>query len=249
MLLKLSLYWRMKVMRVGVKASTYPPFWAEHHAYTMSLWGRIYPSLLWTLVNHQQLQSSMKGLSSQIQMLQHFTPLISIHQFGWWESCDTLCKTQPMLQCQCQKSSLQESRTFIFSAPKPHPPQTSSSQKHGMMIQLSLRKTSQQHHWMKKCGLEIQFQIDICASTKHLMSHITSIPTLVHIDALPPEWTCYIQHYEVKQCLTMNRCKPVTFHQIFQTSIQQQVMMTFLILQMFQKQYGLHKHSLWLYLK
>ena len=60
MLLKLSLHRMIKVMRVKVKASTSPPLSAVHHKYNISPWRRIYPSILWTLVNHQHLQSSMK---------------------------------------------------------------------------------------------------------------------------------------------------------------------------------------------
>ena len=75
-------------------------------------------------------------------------------------------------------------------------------------------------------------------------SHITSIPALVHTDALPTGWTYYIQHHKVRQCLTMNWWTSVISHQIFQTSWLWWVMKTFLILQMFQMQYDLHKHSL-----
>ena len=54
---------------------------------------------------------------------------------------------------------------------------------------------------------------------------------------------------QMKQCITMNRWTSVTSHQIFQISWQWWVTQTFLILQMFQMKYGLHKHSHWLYLK
>ena len=116
-----------------------------------------------------------------------------------------------------QNLHLQYIRTCVMSS-HPHLPQTCSSQMHGMMIQPSMRKPSQQHHWLMKCGLKIQFQVDTYASTKYLMSHITSVPTLVHTDTLTPGWTYYIQHHEVKQCLTTNWWTSVISNQIFQTS-------------------------------
>ena len=57
---------------------------------------------------------------------------------------------------------------------------------HGMMIQLPPRKTSQEHHWMMKLGLKMQFQVDSCASMRHLMSKTTSVHTHVHTAPQPP---------------------------------------------------------------
>ena len=103
-----------------------------------------------------------------------------------------------------EQKFLLQCTTACVTSSHPHPPQTSSSQKHGMMIQLAPRKTSQQHHWMVKFGLKIQFQIDTCASMRHLMSQITSVPTLAHTETLPSGWTYYNQHHEMKQYLTTN---------------------------------------------
>ena len=124
----------------------------------------------------------------------------------WDPVQDTVHALAPMPEVQStgeQNFHLQCTRTCVTPS-HPHPPQTSSSQKHGMMMQHSQNETSQQCHWMMKCSLKIQFQIDTSAATKHLMSQITSVPVLVHTDALPLWWTCYIQNHEVKQCLTMN---------------------------------------------
>ena len=52
----------MKVMRVGLKTSTSPPHSAELWESTTSPQWRVHLSIQWTLVNHQQLQSSMKSL-------------------------------------------------------------------------------------------------------------------------------------------------------------------------------------------
>ena len=41
--------------------------------------------------------AAWRDLTSQIQTLQPFIPPISVHQFRWWESCETQCKTQSML--------------------------------------------------------------------------------------------------------------------------------------------------------
>ena len=59
--LKMSLHRRMKVMRVGVKASTSSPLSAEHGESTMSQPWRNYPLILQTLVNPQPHQSIMKN--------------------------------------------------------------------------------------------------------------------------------------------------------------------------------------------
>ena len=116
-----------------------------------------------------------------------------------------------------QNFHLQCTRTCVTLS-HPHPPQTCSSQMYGMMKQFSPRKISQLHHWIMKYGLKIQFQIGTCASMKHLMSHITSVPSLVHTDALTPGWSYYIQCQEVQQCLTTNWRTSVLSHQIFLTS-------------------------------
>ena len=83
-------------------------------------------------------------------------------------------------------------------------------------------KTSQQHHWMKMCGLKIQFQIDTCVSTRHLMSQITSVSILAHTGTPPLGWIYHSQHHRMKQYFTTIQWTSVTSHQIFQTSWWQQ---------------------------
>ena len=51
--------WRLWELRV--RTSTSPPLSVEHWESTMSPWGRIFPSIVQTLVNHQQLHSSIKS--------------------------------------------------------------------------------------------------------------------------------------------------------------------------------------------
>ena len=213
MLLKLSLHRRMKVMRLGVKASTSPPLSGEHQEYTMSPWGRIYPSILWTLVNHQQLQIVRSPVCRRAELSS------SVHH----NLCHPITSTPTTDQ-------------FLTAA-------------WGWLYNFHQGKTSQWYHWMMKYGLKIQFQIDTCASLKHLMSHITSVPTLVHTDALPPGWTYYIEHHAMKKCLTM---KLMDFSDI--SSDLPDIMMVMSdndipdlvdVLDVV----CLHKHFLWLYLK
>ena len=73
--------------------------------------------------------------------------------------------------------------TTCVTPSHPYQPQKSSTQilimLNGMVIQLSPRNTSQQHHWMMKSGLQIQFWINHCASKRELMSQASSFPTPV----------------------------------------------------------------------
>ena len=114
--LKLNLHRRMKVMRVGVKTSTSPPISAELWESTTFPQWRIHPSIWQTLVDHKQLQGSIMSLhlADTDASATH-----GIHQLQWWQSCESQWMIQSTLQHQCQKSSLQKSRPFTFSAPQP----------------------------------------------------------------------------------------------------------------------------------
>ena len=61
-LLWLNFHRRIKIMRVGVKASMYLPLSAEQWESTMLPQWKIYPSILQILVNHPPLQISMPNL-------------------------------------------------------------------------------------------------------------------------------------------------------------------------------------------
>ena len=100
---------------------------------------------------------------------------------------------------------------------KPTPTTAHSSQMLGM-IPLPLRKPSQQHHWMVMFGLKIQFQIHTCVSTRHMMSLITSVPILAHTEAPPSGWIYCSKHHGMKQYFTTIQWTSVTSQQIFQTS-------------------------------
>ena len=154
-------------------------------------------------MNHQQLQSSIKSPNLTD------TDATAVHANNWCSPVlmmrvlldpvnDAAQTPMPIPEVQStgeQNIHLQCTTTCVTPS---YPPQISSSQMLGTMIQLPLRKTSQQHHWITKCGLKIQFQTDTCASMKHLMSLITSVCTLVHTETLPSGWTCYNQHYKMK---------------------------------------------------
>ena len=218
--LKLNLHRRMKVMRVGMKTSTSPPLSAELWESTTSPWWRIYPSIWQTLVNHQQLQSSMKSLhltdtdAAASDATTKYSPALMIRVL-WDPVNDTvhapvlIPKVQPAGE---QTFHLQCTTACVIMS---HPPQTSSSQKHGLMIP-PLKNTSEQHHWMMVSGLKNQFWIDACASTRDLMNQNTGVPNLVHMTAPPSGWTYCNQCHKMKQCWTMNRWTSVTYQHIFQ---------------------------------
>ena len=158
-------------MRVGVTASMSPPLSAQQCESTMSPWWETYPSTLQTLDDHQQFQSSMQS--------PHLTDseVIASPATNWvFTSLDGDSPVRPSGQCSqhsstndrsCDPREPDASSSVHHSLCAPIIPistGTHSSQVLGMLIQIPLRKTSQQHHCMTVYGLKIQFQIDICVS-------------------------------------------------------------------------------------
>ena len=86
MSLKLNLHRRIKVMRVGVKASTSQPLSAEHQELPcLNKRGIILWSFkLWTITSHTR--ALWKAHTSRVQMSQLYMLPIGVHQFRWWES-------------------------------------------------------------------------------------------------------------------------------------------------------------------
>ena len=209
MLLKLSFYRRTKVMRVGLKASTSPPLSAEHWEYHVSTM----EDLSFDPVNFGQLPTTLEQHEENSpQSYRHcsFTCCWLV-----FTSCSDESPVRPQHSSTDASSpatgvQIFHHQSIITSTITTHSHKTWSSSTqisiklHGMMIQLPLRKTSQQHPWMKKCGLKIQFQMDTCASTKHLTSQTTSVPTPVHTTPQPSGWTYHSLHHRVPQCLTTN---------------------------------------------
>ena len=129
------------------------------------------PSILQTLANNQPHQSIMKSTHLE------GTDIAVLHATNWFSPVQ-------MMRVLLEWNFAHQSTTTCVTTSHPHQTQSSCSQRlmvlHGMITQPPLWKTSQQHHWMLRSGPKIQFQIDNCASMRHLMSQITSVPTLVH---------------------------------------------------------------------
>ena len=207
--LKLSLHKRMNDMRVGVKTSTSLPLSAEHQESTMfQPWG-IYPLILQTLVNYQLNQNNMKRTHLKD------TDITALHVTNWcspvqmmrvlWHQMHDAANT-PVSMLIVQSTGEQNFHlqwtTACVTPSHPHQTYNSSSQMHGMMIQLPVGKTSQQHPWMTNCGLKIQFQIDTCAPIRHLTSQMTNVLSPVHTTPQPSGWTCHSLHCRMLQSLT-----------------------------------------------
>ena len=243
-------------MRVGVKTSTSQPHSADPWESTMSPQGMSYPSIQQTLVNHLQLQSSMQSphLTDTATTASHTTTWYSpalMTRVLWDPVNDTAHIPVPMPEVQSPQKQMLNLQYMKTCATTSHLLGTSSSLKHRMMMMIPspLMSISRQHHSMMMSGLKEKFQIDACASMRDLMIQTTSVPTLVHMIAQPSSWTYCNPLCKMKQCLIMNRWSSVTSPQTFLISSWQWVMLTSLILQMFLMQYGLHKHSHWLYLQ
>ena len=190
-----------------------------------------YPLILQTLVNHQQLQSSMQSphLTDMEVTVSPAANWYSLAQMAnvLWDPMNNAASTEVLMIEVIPKGS----RCFIFSTPQPVSPHKPIPHWHlGWWYTLPPKKTSQQCHWMMMYSLKTPFQIDDCVSMRHLTSQITSVPIPAHTKTPPSEWIYHSQCHEMKEYFTMILWTSVTSHQILQTSWQQEVTMMFLIL-------------------
>ena len=213
MLLKPSLHERMNVMRVGVKALTFPPPQQSNKSLPcFNHEGIILRSYtLQSITNYTR--APWRELTPRIQMSQLYTLPISVHLFN--ES-----PVRPSGQCSHHSSTdirnpvcgtarfYHQNATTSITTTHLHPAQNNYPHIliiwHGTMIQLPPRTTFQQHHWMTQSGLKIKSQIDICASMRHLSSQTTSVSTLAHTETQPSGQTYHNLHCKIQQYFAMS---------------------------------------------
>ena len=201
--LKLSLHRKTKVIRVGVETLTPPPLSAEHQeTTTFQPWEDLSFN---PAINNQPHQNIMKSTHLEV------TDVTDLHAADWclpvqimralWDpGNDTANSPAPMLEVQSTGEGMLhcQSTKICVTTSHPHCTQNSSSQ----MIQIPLKKTSQQLHWKMRSGLKVPFQIDICVFMKHL-NQITSVPTPALIQTQTLGWTYHNHHTRMQQYLDM----------------------------------------------